>query len=30
MTYGNLSPSWSWVFVIVVVGGYIAYTVSRR
>jgi D-xylose transport system permease protein len=27
MTYGNLSPTWSWVFSIVVVSGYIAYTV---
>ncbi len=27
LTYGNLSVLWSWVFVIVVVGGYIAYTV---
>ncbi|MET0837727.1 MAG: ABC transporter permease [Marmoricola sp.] len=27
LTYGNLTPLWSWVFVIVVVGGYIAYTV---
>jgi D-xylose transport system permease protein len=26
MTAGNLSPLWSWVFVIVVVGGFIAYT----
>ena len=26
LTYGNLSPFWSWVFVIVVVGGYIGYT----
>ena len=27
LTYGNLSPFWSWVFVIVVVGGYVGYTV---
>ena len=27
LTYGNLTPLWSWVFVIAVVGGYIAYTV---
>ena len=26
LTYGNLTPFWSWVFVIVTVGGYIAYT----
>jgi D-xylose transport system permease protein len=29
MTYGNLSPFWSWVFSIVVVGGFIAYTVLK-
>ena len=29
MTYGNLSPTWSWVFSIVVVSGYIAYTVLK-
>jgi D-xylose transport system permease protein len=29
LTYGNLSPLWSWVFVIVVVGGYIAYTLMQ-
>ena len=29
MTYGNLTPFWSWVFSIVVVGGYIAYTVVK-
>src|SRR6195952_19347 len=29
LTYGNLSPLWSWVFVIVVVGGYIAYTLLQ-
>ena len=29
MTYGNLSPLWSWVFTIVVVGGYLAYTLSQ-
>jgi D-xylose transport system permease protein len=27
ITYGNLSPTWSWVFSITVVAGYIAYTV---
>jgi D-xylose transport system permease protein len=27
LAYGNLSVLWSWVFTIVVVGGYIAYTV---
>ena len=27
LTYGNLSILWSWVFVIVTVGGYFAYTV---
>jgi D-xylose transport system permease protein len=27
LTYGNLSPLWSWVFVVVVVGGYVGYTV---
>jgi D-xylose transport system permease protein len=26
LTYGNLTPFWSWVFVIVTVGGYVAYT----
>ncbi len=26
LTYGNLPPVWSWVFVVVVVGGYLAYT----
>jgi D-xylose transport system permease protein len=29
LTYGNLSPLWSWVFVIVVVVGYVAYTVLK-
>jgi len=29
LTYGNLSPFWSWVFIIVVVGGYIGYTVLK-
>jgi D-xylose transport system permease protein len=29
MTYGNLSPTWSWVFSIVVVSGFIAYTVLK-
>ncbi len=27
LTYGNLSPLWSWIFIIVVVGGYVGYTV---
>jgi D-xylose transport system permease protein len=27
MSYGTLSVTWSWVFTIVVVGGYVAYTV---
>jgi D-xylose transport system permease protein len=26
MAYGNLTVTWSWVFTIVVVGGYVAYT----
>jgi D-xylose transport system permease protein len=26
LTYGNLSVAWSWVFTIVVVGGYLAFT----
>jgi D-xylose transport system permease protein len=29
LTYGNLSPTWSWVFSIVVVSGFIAYTVLK-
>ena len=29
LTYGNLSVLWSWIFVIVVVAGYIAYTVLK-
>jgi D-xylose transport system permease protein len=29
MTYGNLSPTWSWVFSIVVVSGFIAYTAVK-
>jgi D-xylose transport system permease protein len=29
LAFGNLSPLWSWVFVIVVVGGFLAYTVWR-
>ncbi|GGF54988.1 ABC transporter permease [Marmoricola endophyticus] len=29
LTYGNLSPLWSWIFVVVVVGGFIAYTVNK-
>jgi D-xylose transport system permease protein len=27
LTYGNLSVAWSWIFTIVVVGGYVGYTV---
>jgi D-xylose transport system permease protein len=29
LTYGNLTPLWSWVFTVVVVGGYVLYTVLR-
>ncbi|MGN6780863.1 MAG: sugar ABC transporter permease [Marmoricola sp.] len=29
LTYGNLTPTWSWVFTIVVVGGYLLYTTVR-
>jgi D-xylose transport system permease protein len=29
LAYGNLSPLWSWVFVIVTVSGFIAYTVLK-
>jgi D-xylose transport system permease protein len=29
MTYGNLSPAWSWVFSIVVVSGFIVYTAVK-
>jgi D-xylose transport system permease protein len=29
LTYGNLTPFWSWVFVVVVVGGYVGYTVLK-
>jgi D-xylose transport system permease protein len=29
LTYGNLSPAISWIFTIVVVGGYVAYTLLR-
>jgi D-xylose transport system permease protein len=29
LTYGNLSVFWSWVFVIVVVGGYTAFTLLK-
>jgi D-xylose transport system permease protein len=29
LTYGNLSPLWSWIFVVVVVGGYVVYTVLK-
>ncbi|HEY7043971.1 MAG TPA: ABC transporter permease [Nocardioidaceae bacterium] len=29
LTYGNLSPAWSWVFSIVVVAGYIAFTLIK-
>jgi D-xylose transport system permease protein len=29
IAYGNLSPAWSWVFTITVVGGYLAYTIVK-
>jgi D-xylose transport system permease protein len=29
LTYGNLSVAWSWIFVIVVVGGYTGFTVLK-
>src|SRR3954453_10973277 len=29
LAHDNLSPLWSWVFTIVVVGGYLGYTVSK-
>jgi D-xylose transport system permease protein len=29
LTYGNLSVLWSWIFTIVVVGGYVAVTLGR-
>ncbi len=29
LTYGNLSPLWSWVFVIVVVAGYLGFTLLK-
>ena len=29
LAHGNMSPLWSWVFTIVVVGGYILYTVQK-
>lgn len=29
LTYGNLSVTWSWIFTIVVVGGYLAVTLLR-
>ena len=29
LAYGNLSVTWSWVFTIVVVGGYVAYTLCQ-
>lgn len=29
LTYGNLSVLWSWIFTLVVVGGYIAVTLAR-
>ncbi len=29
LTYGTLTPLWSWVFTVVVVGGYIGYTVMK-
>ena len=29
LAHNNMSPGWSWVFTIVVAGGYLVYTVSR-
>jgi D-xylose transport system permease protein len=29
LAHDNMSPTWSWVFTIVVVGGYLAYTIGR-
>jgi D-xylose transport system permease protein len=29
LAHGNMSPTWSWVFTLVVTGGYLAYTVLR-
>jgi D-xylose transport system permease protein len=29
LTYGNLSVTWSWVFTVVVVGGFVAYTLNE-
>src|SRR6195952_4688921 len=29
LAHNNMSPTWSWVFTIVVVGGYLAYTIAR-
>jgi D-xylose transport system permease protein len=29
LSHGNLSPLWSWVFALVVAGGYVAYTLLR-
>jgi len=29
LTYGNLSVMWSWIFIVVVVGGYAAYTLVK-
>jgi D-xylose transport system permease protein len=29
LSHGNMTPLWSWVFTIVVVGGYIVYTVQK-
>ena len=29
LAHGNMSPFWSWVFTIVVIGGYIGYTVIK-
>ncbi len=29
LAHGNMSPLWSWIFTIVVVGGYLGYTVQK-
>ena len=29
LAHGNMSPTWSWVFTLVVTGGYVLYTVAR-
>jgi D-xylose transport system permease protein len=29
LAHGNMSPAWSWVFALVVTGGYLVYTVAR-